>query len=179
MSWQIQERVNLGHTDSLWTVSSFYNVVACTNFSLLQYAKVKPWSPVCYEKRRHTRFIHADADAVACYAWLCHFKYRVTNAVSIANAYLVIRESLNREVFSELAEDEVAACEDAFPVAIGVDLINQNGSLLPTMTDEIALRIANNIELARHSSVLHWGFPDRGTDHLTVPRHVAWKTDIE
>jgi hypothetical protein len=133
---------------------------------------------MCYEKRRHTRFIHADADAVAGYSRLCHFKYRVTNAVLIANAYLVVRESLNCEVFSELAEDEVTAREDAFPVMIGVHLINKNGALLPTVTSEIALRIANNVELAHHSSVIHGRFPDRGTDGLTVPCHVARKTDI-
>src|SRR3984885_15793105 len=82
MSWQIQEGINLGHTDSLWTVSNFYNVIACTNFSLLQRAKVKPWSVMCNEKRRHSRFIHADADAVARHTWLRYFKYRITNTVS-------------------------------------------------------------------------------------------------
>src|ERR1700726_3097549 len=107
MSWQIQEGVNLGHADSLWTVSNFYNVIACTNFSLLQHAKVKPWSAMCYEKRRHTRFIHADADAVARHARLRYFKYRITNTVSIADAHLAISKSLNGEVFSELPVDEV------------------------------------------------------------------------
>jgi hypothetical protein len=61
---------------------------------------------------------------------------------------------------------------------IGVHLINKNGALLPTMTGEIALGVANNIELAHHFSSLNWTFPDRGTDSLTVPCHVAWKTDI-
>src|SRR6202142_4711811 len=74
MSWQIQEGVNLGHTDSPWTVSNFYNVIACTNFSLLQHAKVKPWSSMCYEKRCHTGFIHADPHAVAGHAGLRYFK---------------------------------------------------------------------------------------------------------
>src|SRR5580698_767386 len=44
MSWQIQQGVNLGHADSLRTVSNFYNIVACTNFSFLQHAKVESWS---------------------------------------------------------------------------------------------------------------------------------------
>ena len=65
MSWQIQEGVNLGHTDSLWTVSNFYNVIARPNFSFLQHAKVESWSVMCYQQGRHPRFIHADADAVA------------------------------------------------------------------------------------------------------------------
>src|SRR5277367_186095 len=179
MSRQIQEGVNVGYTDALWTVSDFYNVIVCTNFSLLQHAKVESRSVMCYEHGWHPRFIHANTDAVARYARLCRFKYGVTNAVSIADADLVIRKSLNRKVFSELAEDKVITSEKAFPVVIGLHLINKNGALLPAMTPEIALRIANNIELAHHSSVLHGRFPDRGTDGLTVPCHVAWKTDID
>ncbi len=178
MSRQIQEGVNFGHADSLWTVSNFYDVVARPNFSFLQHAKVESWSVMRYEQGCHPRFIHANADAVARYARLCHFKYRIANAVAIANADLVIRKSLNSEVFSELAEDEVFTSEKAFPVVIGIHLINKNGAMLPTVTGEIGLRIANNIELAHHSSPLNWTFPDRGTDSLTVPCHVAWKTDI-
>jgi hypothetical protein len=49
MSWQIQEGVNVGHTDSLWTVSNLYNVIACTNFSFLQHPKVESWSVMRYE----------------------------------------------------------------------------------------------------------------------------------
>src|SRR6202166_1627654 len=75
MFWQIQEGVNVGPPDSLWTVSNFYDVIACTNFSLLQHAKVESWSVMCYEQGRHPRFIHADADAVARHARLGHFKY--------------------------------------------------------------------------------------------------------
>src|SRR5580692_11097837 len=161
MSRQIQEGVNLGHTDSLWTVSNFYDVVARPNFSFLQHTKVESWSVMRYEQGCHPRFIHAKA-----------------NAVAIANADLVIRKLLNSEVFSELPEDEVFTSEKAFPVVIGVHLINKNGALLPTMTGEIALGVANNIELAHHFSSLNWTFPDRGTDSLTVPCHVAWKTDI-
>ena len=115
MSWQIQEGVNLGHTDSLRTVSDFYNVVARTNFSFLQHAKVKSWSAMCYEQSCHPRFIHANADAVARHARLRHFKYRITDAVSIADADLVIRKSLDSEVFSELAEDEIIAVRESVP----------------------------------------------------------------
>src|SRR5208337_1958277 len=178
MSRQIQESVNLGHTESLWTISNLYNIVARPNFSFLQHAKVESWSVMCNEQGCHPRFIHANANAVARYAGLCYFKCRITNAVAIANADLVIRKSLNSEVFSELAEDEVTTCENALPVVIGVHLINKNGALLPTMTGEIGLGVANKVELAHPLSSLNWTFPDRGTDSLTVPCHVAWKTDI-
>jgi hypothetical protein len=160
MSWQIQEGVNLGHTDSLWTVSNFYDVIACTNFSLLQHAKVKPWSSMCYEKRRHTRFIHADADAVARYAWLGYFKFSPTDAVSIADGHLVIRKPLHREVFAELTESKITAAQKALPVMVRVHLVDKYGTVLPSVTGEIGLRITIDIELAHHSPSINWRFPD-------------------
>jgi hypothetical protein len=90
LSWQIQKGVNLGHTDSLWTVSNFYNVIARPHFSFLQHAKVESWSVMFYEQRWHPRFTHANTDAVARYTRLCHFQYRIANAVAIANAHFAI-----------------------------------------------------------------------------------------
>jgi hypothetical protein len=50
LSWQIQECINVGHADSLWPVSKFYDVVACANFAFLQHAKVESWSVMGDEK---------------------------------------------------------------------------------------------------------------------------------
>ena len=46
------------------------------------------------------------------------------------------------------------------------------------MTGEIALPVANNIELAHHPSAFNERFPDPSTHSLTVPCHVARKADI-
>src|SRR5580704_17374076 len=145
MSWQIQEGVNLGHPDSLWTVSSFYNVVARPNFSFLQHAKVESWSVLRYEQGCHPRFIHANADAVARYARLCNFKFSISDAVSIADAHLVIRKSLDGEVFSELAVSKIVAAQKALPVMVRIHLVNEYGALLSAVTGEIALRITIDI----------------------------------
>src|SRR6202162_701514 len=147
MSWQIQEGVDVGHTDSLWTVSDFYNFIARPNFSLLQHAKVKPWSSMCHEKRRHTRFIHADADAVARHAWLRYFKFSTTDAVAIADAHLVIRKSLDGEVFSELTESKIVAAKKALPVMVRIHLVDEYGAMLPSVPSQIGLRITIDIEL--------------------------------
>src|SRR5579864_2570888 len=117
-SRQIQKGINVGHTHSLWTVSNFYNVIACTNFSLLQHAKVESWSVMCYEQRRHTRLVHADTDAVAGYTRLSYFKNPVTNAVAIADADITIEKSLDGEVFSELAESKITAVQKTLPVIV-------------------------------------------------------------
>jgi hypothetical protein len=160
MSWQIQEGVNVGHADSLWTVSNFYNVIACTNFSLLQHAKVESWSMLFYEQRRYPRFIHPNTDAVARHAWLRYFKYRTTDPVSIANADLVIRKPLDGEVFSELAESKIVAAQKALPVTVRIHLVDEYGAVLPSVTGEIGLRITIDIELAHHSPSINWRFPD-------------------
>src|SRR5262249_33442409 len=144
MSGQIQESINLGHRDPFWTISNFYDVVARTDFSFLQHAKVKSRSVMCYEQGWHARFIHADADAVAGYARLCHFEHCITDAVSITDADLVISKSFNGEVFSELAETKIIAAEKALPIAVGVHLVNEHGALLSTVTGEIPLPVAVN-----------------------------------
>ena len=178
MSWQIQESIYLSHGDPFWTIGDFYDVIARTNFPFLQHAKIKPWSVMCYEQRRHSRFIHADAHAVAGHARLCHFKYRITNAVSITDADLVIRKPFNSEVFAELTETEIIATQEALPVMVGVHLVDKYGAVLPSVTREIPLRITFNIELANYPPSLDWRFPDGRSDSLAVPRHVARKTDI-
>jgi hypothetical protein len=152
--------VHLGHCDSLWAVSDFCNVLAYTNFSLLQDAKVKSWSSMRYEQRRHTRFIHANADAVARHARLRYFKYRITNAVSITDANLVIRKPFNCEVFPELAESKIVAVQKPLPVMVRIHLIDEYGALLPSVTLQIGLRITLNIEFAHHPPPSHWRFPD-------------------
>jgi hypothetical protein len=90
MSWQIEEGVNFGHADSFWTFGNFYNVVAGPNFSFLQHAKIESWSMMSYEQGWHSRFIHANTDAVARHAGLRYFKFSATDAVTVANADIVI-----------------------------------------------------------------------------------------
>jgi hypothetical protein len=81
---------------------------------------------------------------------------------------------LEPQLGAEVSKTSALGGNQASSIAQGI----KYGVVLATMTGEIALRIANNIELAHRSSVRHWRFPDRGVNNLTVPCHVAWKTDI-
>jgi hypothetical protein len=133
---------------------------------------------VRHKQGRHARFIHADANAVAGYARLGHFEYCITDTVSIADADLVIGKTFNGEVFAELAKTEVVAPKKALPVVIGIHLVDEDGALLSTMTREIRLPIAINIELAYHPPSVDWKFPDRRSDSFALPLHFTWETDI-
>src|SRR5262252_7603924 len=123
VSRQIQESIHVGDGDPLRTIGDFYDVIPRPNLSFLQHAKVKPRPVVFNQQRRHTRLVHADANPVAGYSRLGNFKDPIANAVSIADANLVISEPFYGEVLSELAEAEIIATEKALPVMIGVHLV--------------------------------------------------------
>src|SRR5277367_598207 len=131
-----------------------------------------------YEQGWHTRFVRANADAVARDARLRYFKFSTTDAVSIANAHVAIKKSIDSEVFSELAESKVIAAQKALPVMIRIHLVDKYGAVLPAATGEIALGVAIDIEFAHHSPSGNRRFPDCGSDRFAVPCHVARKADI-
>ena len=65
-----------------------------------------------------------------------------------ASADLVGAESFDGEVLAELSVDEVVSSELAFPVTIGIDLVNEHRTLLAAVPRQIALTVAVNIEPA-------------------------------
>src|SRR3954471_21566696 len=111
-------------------------------------------------------------------ARLRHFEECIADPVSIADANLSVGESLDREVFAELAEDEIIAAEKAFPVAIGVRLINENSPMLPTVAGKVCLRIAHDIQLANHSPSFDRGFPNCRSHGLAARYYIARQTHI-
>jgi hypothetical protein len=142
VSWQVQQSIHYRDRDLLRTIGDSYDVIAGTDFSFFQNAKVKPWSSVRDEEGRHAWLIHADADAVAGHAWLCDFKYRISNPILITDADFIVSKSLNCEVLAELAESEIIAAQKALPVIVGVHLVDEYGTLFPSVTCEIRLRVA-------------------------------------
>ena len=115
---------------------------------------------MCHEQSGHPRFIHTNADAIARRARLRYFKDRATDAVPIADAYLVIKKSLDGEVFPELAENKIIAAQKVLLAMVRMHLVDEHGAVLPAVTGEIGLRISIDIELAHHSPSISWRFPD-------------------
>ena len=79
---------------------------------------------------------HADPDAVAGDARLRDFEDGGADLVAVADADLVVAESFDGEVLAELSVDEVVSSELAFPVAVGVDLVDEDGALLAAVPGE-------------------------------------------
>jgi len=62
-----------------------------------------------HQRRRHRRLVHADANAVTGDARLRDFEQRSADAVAVADADLVVGETLDGEVLADLALGEVVA----------------------------------------------------------------------
>jgi hypothetical protein len=134
---------------------------------------------VCDNQGWHAGLVHPNAQSIARYAWLRNLEYAVADAVLIANADLVVGKSLNREIFSELAEHEITALKEMLPVVVRFHLVDEYGALLPTMTGEIGLAVAVDIQLAHHPSPCNRKLPDCSSHSPAVPRDFAGKADIQ
>jgi hypothetical protein len=73
------------------------------------------------------------------------------------------------EILPELPKAKVASAEPVLPIAIGVNLINEDGPMLTAVARQIPLTITIDVEPAYHAPALNGRLPDRGADHL--PRH--------
>jgi hypothetical protein len=109
---------------------------------------------------------------------LSYLEDRVADPVPITDAYLVIGQPIDGEVFAKLAGLEVVAAKIRLPVSIGLQLINHDCALLSTMATKVSLPIAVQVEPARHDSAADRVFPDCGTNHPALPFHITRQTDI-
>jgi hypothetical protein len=130
------------------------------------------------EQGGHPRFVHANADAVARYARLRHFKCRIANAEAIANADLVIGKPVNGEVFSELAEDEAGPLQLLLPVAVRFDLVDEDSPLLTPMPGQVALTVTIQMQPAGPTTARDRVLPDPGMHSAALPLDVTRKSNV-
>ena len=75
--------------------------------------------------------------------------------------------------------DEVVSSKLAFPVAIGVDLVDEDGALLATVPAEIALPVAVDVELAHPAAAGDRVLEHAGEDRLPLPGNVLRHADVD
>jgi len=66
----------------------------------------------------------------------------------------------------------------AFPIPIGVDLVDEHGTLFPAVPRKIALTITLDVELADMTGAGHRVLEDAGEDRPPLPRHVLRHADV-
>jgi hypothetical protein len=75
------------------------------------------------------------------YLGLSDLDDRLTDLIPIADSDVVIGESLHGEVLAKLPVSEVVAVQLSLPVAIGLDLVHEHGSVLPAARDAVSARV--------------------------------------
>src|SRR5437660_797484 len=113
-------------------------------------------------------------------AWrLGHLEEGTPDAIAVANADLVIRQSFDGEVLAELPVAEVTAAQPLLPVSIRFNLIDEARSLLATVAAEIALPVTFDIEQPDAPPPLHRLLPDARVHGLSTPLDVARQPDVD
>src|SRR5262249_35813947 len=123
--------------------------------------------------------VHPDADAVAGNARLRDLEDRAADPVPVADADLVVGKTLDREVLPELAVDEIVPTKLVFPVAVGVDLVDEDGALLAAVAGAIALTVALDVQRADVPRAGDGVFVDARDDRLPLPGHLLRHADVD
>src|SRR5262249_31373259 len=90
--------------------------------------------------------VHSDSNPVAGHSRLRHLEQRAANPITVTDANLIVRQSLHREVLAELSKHEIPSPQLLFPIAIGFDLVDENGPVLSTVPLQTSLAIAVDVQ---------------------------------
>jgi hypothetical protein len=146
--------------------------------AFLENAEIETGSAVRDQQRGHLRLVHADANPVTSDARLCDLEQSLANSVAIANAHLLVRQAVDGEILPELSVGEVVSTELALPIMVGVDLIDEDGSVFASMSGQVALPVAVDIEAPNHPGATDWALPHAGEDCPALPGQILRHADI-
>src|SRR6516165_3657979 len=178
MIGRIQERVDLCDRHSLLRLSHLHDFVAGAHAAFLQDAEIEPRPSAGCQQCRHSGLVHPNADAIAGNAGLSDLEQRAADLITVPDAHGIVGQSLDREVLAELSVDEVGPLQLLLPVAIRFDLVDEDGSLLTPVADQVALTVSFQIQPADPTAATHRILPDRSVYSATLPLDITRKSDI-
>src|SRR5262245_45440116 len=178
MMGRIEERVDLCDGHPLLRFSHLHDFVTGAHLAFAQDAEVEPRSSAGGQESRHPGLVHPNADAIAGDARLGDLEQGAADPISVADAHGIVGQSFDREVLAELSVDEAVSLELLLPMAIRLDLVDEDGALLTPVPGQVALTVAVQIQPADPTAATHGILPDRGAHGATLPLDVARKSDV-
>jgi hypothetical protein len=97
---------------------------------------------VRHQQRGNSWLVHANPNAVAGNARLRDLEQSVIDAISVADADLIVAEIFHSEILAELTKGKIAAAKKLLPVAIRLDLVDHHRALFAAVTGNISLSIS-------------------------------------
>ncbi len=176
---RIKQRVDLGDRHPRLTLLDLHDLVAGADLAFLEDAEVESGTPAGRQKRRHAGLVHANPDAIAGDPGLCDLEQSAADPIAIADVDAVVRQAFDREVLAKLAVNEVGPSELFLPVAVGLDLVDEDRAPRPSVPGEIALTVSVEVQLAHATARPQRFLPDARAHRPTPPHDVARLTDID
>jgi hypothetical protein len=130
------------------------------------------------QQRRHPWLVGPDTDSIARDPGLTHFEHRGSDAISIADADLVVGEALDREVLTELSIAEIVAVKELAPVPVRLDLVDEHSPVDATMPLHVALAVTVHIESSNHTTIDDGILPNPSADKSPLPLDVTRLTNV-
>jgi hypothetical protein len=109
---------------------------------------------------------------------LGNLEERAADSITIADTHRIVGQSFDCEVLTKLAMDEVGPLELFLPVMIRFDLVNKDCALLASVTGQVTLTVAVQIQPANPTAAAHGIFPDPSVHSTSVPLDISWKPNV-
>jgi hypothetical protein len=109
---------------------------------------------------------------------LGHLEKRGPDLITVADAYGIVGQPFDCKVLAKLSVDEISPFQLLLPIAIGFNLINEDGSMLASMPGQVALTVSQEIQAADVTVTMHRLLPDPGVYGVSPPRDVARKPNV-
>src|SRR5262249_51653905 len=140
---------------------------------------VETWTVMADQQRWQFGLAQPQAHPVAGHPRLGDLELGLADAVPVADAHLVIRETIDGEGLPERAVTDVMAAEISLPVLVCPDLVAQPGPLPTAVPGQVALAVTVDIEPAYHRRAVHWVLPYPRVDGLALPGHVLRQAHVD
>src|SRR3569833_930668 len=179
---RVQERVDLRDRHPLIRFLHLQNLVARADVTFLEDAKVKSRTSTGCQQRRHSWLVHPKANPKAGNPRLRNLEERAANSIAVPDAHRIVGQSFDCEILTELPRGagivEIGPLQLRRPIAIRLELINNDSPLLTAVASQIALPVSIQVQPARMTAAGHWTLPDCRVHRATVPLDVARKTHV-
>ncbi|MGB8475915.1 MAG: hypothetical protein WCE61_17680 [Candidatus Acidiferrum sp.] len=81
-------------------------------------------------------------------------------------------------VLAKLSVDEISSFQLLLPIAVGLNLINEDGSMLTSVPGQVALTVSLEIQAADATATTHRTLPDPGVYRALLPHDIARKPHV-
>ena len=102
----------------------------------------------------------------------------VADLKTIADADGIVGQALHGKVLAELSVNEAGPLQPFLPIAIRIELVDEDGALLTPVPGHVALAVSIEVQPADAAAARHRVLPDPGVHGAPLPVDVPRESDV-